>query len=1098
MTPDRHRVSTESQSHSSQLTDFVPRAQAARQPLPQALQAGQLLRHGLLLLAAGCGLGAVALLALERGNDTTASAAVVIGVLGLAALSSLRAPAGWLPNLFSVWAAAIVLAIAGSAAALGWGLLSPALLMPPLLVMAVAGTVGPRPAAGVAAIAAACLGLLTWHGTPALPAGSLRSAHLLVLQFSALGLGWMGGRLLFNSLQCHHAMASQRESRYRGLLALAADAYWEIDADYRISAAVYNHDEGRQLNREGGLGSVPWRLPRFVCHPDVLDQLLAELDARVPLRDLPVGWQALDGQERRFLISGEPRFGERGEFLGYWGVARDITADTAAREKLAATETRYQELFTRIPTPLVLHRHGRVVEANPAAVALFVGAEQGSLRGVDILQFYEAGESRDRARQRVQELENAAPGKALPVTDYRLQLPQRTAWVRATGVRVQAEGGPATLAIYIDDTERRQADEAVQRSESMLSHLVATSPDLITLTELATGRYLMVNQAYERITGHSASDAVGRTSLELNIWRSEEDRRDFVAAVQRRGTVTDMPLRFRKRNGDECPLLVSAARFMLDRHEYLVINARDVTANERARLEREAILANASVGIAVTSNRVFVLANHHFEALYGWDAGEIIGQPGSVVWPGDADYAEVGAIVHEPLMRGEAVELERSARRRDGSCFLARIRGRAVDPRHPQDSGTVWIVEDVTERREAEATLARARDDAEAASRAKTAFLANTSHELRTPLNGIIGLAQLAREPGLPPATRTQFLEQICDSAQSLAEIISDILDLSKIEAGKLELNAAVFDLGELLAALHRSFGTLASARGLALNFEPATQAQGPVWGDALRVRQIMTNYLANALKFTAEGSITLTARRLFDPALGGPGACVRLEVRDTGLGVPTETQARLFMPFTQADESTTRQFGGTGLGLSICRELATLMGGQVGVDSQAGQGSCFWAELQLPVAQATALPVALPAPDVRLLQGRRVLMVEDNSVNMLIAVTMMEGWGLVVAQAQDGIQALAAVQQAFDDGEPFDAVLMDVQMPRMGGHEATRALRNTQAGCHLPIIALTAAALVSERSTALEAGMNDFLTKPVDAERLRSSLARWLLPVVR
>ena len=918
-----------------------------------------------------------------------------------------------------------------------------------------------------------------------------------------LGLAAIAG-LMYKSLQHRRAVARQRETqtrhhtRYRSLLALAADAYWEVDADYRISAAVYNDDESRELNREGGLGSVPWRLPGFVCNAEVLRRLLAEVDARLPFRDLPIGWQALDGQELRFLVSGAPRFGEGSEFLGYWGVARDVTADTAARQNLAATEARYQELFTRIPTPLVLHRNGCVVEANPAGVTLFGGVEPGSLCGVDMLQFYEAGDSRERARQRVQRLESAALGTALPLTEYRLQLPGRTAWVRVAAVRVQAEGGPATLAIYIDDTERRQADEAVHRSESMLSHLVATSPDLITLTDLASGRYIMVNQAFERISGHSAADAMGRTSLELKVWRSDEERRAFVDTVQRLGSVTDMPVRFRKRNGDESPLLVSAARFVLDQRDYLVINARDVTANERARLEREAILANASVGIAVTSNQAFVLANHHFEALYGWGAGDIIGQPGSVVWPGAASYAEVGAIVREPLVRGEAVELERLARRRDGSTFLARIRGRAVDPVRPQEGGTVWIVEDVTERREAEAALARARDDAEAASRAKSAFLANTSHELRTPLNGIIGLAHLARETGLPAATRSQFLDQICDSAQSLADIISDILDLSKIEAGRLELNAAAFDLGELLHGLHRTYGTLASARDLALSFEPAAQALGFVWGDAMRVRQIITNYLANALKFTAEGSITLTARRLFDPALDGPGACVRLEVRDTGPGVPADAQARLFMPFTQADESTTRRYGGTGLGLSICRELATLMGGQVGVDSQPGQGSCFWAELPLPVARAAALPAVLQAPDVRLLQGRRVLMVEDNPVNMLIAVTMMAGWGLRVAQAEDGIAALAAVQQAFDDGDPFEAVLMDVQMPRMSGHEATRALRKTQAGFHVPIIALTAAALVTERSSALAAGMNDFLTKPVDAERLRSSLARWLLPVVR
>ncbi len=1107
-------MSTETQSPYSQLTDFVPRFQPAREPLPYAQQAGRLLRHALALLALGCAVGVLALLLTVRGSDGGPASAVVIGTLGLAAALCARAPHAWLGHLFTLVAAGIVVAIAACAFALGWGLLSPVLLMPPLLVLGVGAAVGPRPAAGVAAAAACGLGLLGLHagvpaglaaappapGVPLLPP----VAHLLVLHLAAVGLGLAGGWLLSNSHQRHLEVARQRESRYRSLLALAADAYWEIDGDYRLCAAVY-HDDARQLTREGGLGAVPWRLPRFVCDPETLDQLLAELDARVPFRDLPVGWQALDGRELRFLVSGEPRFGERGEFVGYWGVARDVTAESAARDALLATEARYRELFSRIPTPLVLHRHGRVLDANPAALALFGVADLAALRGADVLQFYEGGDARDRARQRVQDLEQLPLGTALPVAEFRLSLQQRMAWVRATGVRVSAEGGPATLSIYIDDTDRRTADEMVRRSESLLSHLVATSPDLITLTEMSSGRYVMVNTAFERITGFSATQAVGRTAVELGVWHSAEDRQALVETLQREGSVADLPLRFRRRSGEDFQLLVSAARFTVDRRDYLVINARDVTATERARLEREAILANASVGIAVTSRRCFVLANHHFEALYGWPPGEIIGQPGSVVWPGDAAYAEISALAQAPLLRGEVVEFEREARRRDGSVFLARIRGRAIDPQRPADSGTVWIVEDITARHEAAAALARARDDAEAASRAKSAFLANTSHELRTPLNGILGLARLAREPGLPEPRRQQFLEQIADNAQALADIISDILDLSKIEAGKFELQSEVFDLGALLRDLHRTYGTLAAARGLDLQFQPAADALGPVVGDALRVRQILTNYLGNALKFTARGSVTLTARRLYDAATDGPGPRLRLQVHDTGPGIAPDAQARLFQPFTQADQSTTRRYGGTGLGLSICRELALLMGGEVGVESQPGQGSCFWAELPLPVADAAAppappgagadVPDGAPAPA---LQGRRVLMVEDNPVNMLIAVSMMEAWGLQVAQAHDGQQAVAAVQQAFDAGQPFDAVLMDVHMPLMSGHEATRALRQTQAGCHLPIIALTAAALVSERHAALEAGMNDFLTKPVDAERLRSSLTRWLLPVVR
>jgi CheY-like chemotaxis protein len=406
-----------------------------------------------------------------------------------------------------------------------------------------------------------------------------------------------------------------------------------------------------------------------------------------------------------------------------------------------------------------------------------------------------------------------------------------------------------------------------------------------------------------------------------------------------------------------------------------------------------------------------------------------------------------------------------------------------VDPQRPGTSGTAWIVEDVTQRRLSEQALARARDDAEAANRAKSAFLANTSHELRTPLNGMIGLARMAASATATEAERRQYLDQIADGAQSLAGIISDILDLSKIEAGKLDVETTCFDLAALLKSLDYTYQTLAAARGLALAMDLHDNLGAAVSGDPLRVRQIVTNFLSNALKFTDRGSVRVDASR-------GEDGAVCIEVTDTGPGIAPAVQAQLFKPFTQADQSTTRRFGGTGLGLSISRELARLMGGEVGVDSVPGQGSRFWARLPLPLA-ATPAEAARP-PVAQGLSGMRVLMVEDNAVNMMIAVAMLQGWGVQVTQAHDGRQALAAVQRSADEGQPFHTVLMDVQMPEMSGHEATRALRQLEAGRGLPIVALTAAALVTERDEAMSAGMDDFLTKPIDANRLHATLLRW------
>jgi PAS domain S-box-containing protein len=1088
----------------------VPEAEAS--PARQRLLA--LVRRAFFGVAVGGNLLAALLLGSAAGVAVAAraEAAVVFGVLALLSLAGLRVPLQRLGSAMTGLMLLVVAAAAWTALRLGWGLAAPSLWALPLLVCVLCASAGWRAGALLALAAAAALGgvfvlqptdlvLTVAPGAPAVQA--LGTLLLLV------ALGYACGATTAAVVARHVRAATDREQRFRGLLAVAVDAYWEIDQHYRIVALQGRRNDGRAFDAEPARGRLPWELPRFDCDADALDRLQADLDAREPFRDVPVRWLGRDGGADRLLqLSGEPRFDRGGVFRGYWGVARDITGAVAARQALAATENRYQELFTRSPTPLVLHRLGRVLDANAAALTLFGCADLKALRGQDLMQFYEAGDSRERVLRRIEELQQREPGSALPVTEYRLQVPGGTRWVRATGVRLspgahdaeaygeahaQHDGGGSVLSIFMDTTERRAAEDAVRRSEALLSHLVATSPDLITLTDLATGRLTMVNETFERVFGLSSAQVVGRTALELGLYADAEDREPLISRVRQEGRVHDLPTRMLGAGRRPLELRLSAARFVMDGRDYMVVNGRDVTDTERARLEREVILENASVGIAVTRDGHFVLANPAFEQSLGWERGTLAGQPGRVVWHSDADYAELGASAGPVLSQGGLFESERRMSRRDGSVFLARLRARAIDPRRPALGGTVWIVEDVTERREFERKLARARDQAEAASRAKSAFLANTSHELRTPLNGMIHMAEMARSEGLDESTRRSYLDQVAASARALAAIISDILDLSKIEAGKLHLEQLPFRLADLLQEVRDAHAAQAVARGLVLHFEQGPGiADAVVLGDPLRVRQILNNYVSNALKFTAHGEVRVSAQHL--PA-GPDGNRIRLLVQDTGPGIAAEVQQRLFQPFTQADESTTRRYGGTGLGLSICRELATLMQGEVGVTSVPGQGSRFWADLPLPAAATVASPgLADTGADTPAdLRGARVLLVEDNPVNMMIATAMLERWGVQVEPATDGAQSLVAVRRAASVGQPFDAVLMDVQMPVMSGHEATRALRATEAGARLPIIALTAAAMVTERDEARAAGMNDFLTKPIDAERLRATLAKWV-----
>ena len=1041
------------------------------------------------------------------------SALVAIGNVALAGTVLAPGPRGILFGAFAVFAAAALLAmrlpaeparrallplvlaalvaIGSTALATGWGLRAPGLYFLGV-ICCMTCTVAPRGQGLTVALVSAALVLvlaaaesqgvvLSSTGPGAAPLLSMVLVQLGAIAVGA-GAGLMLGRLTMAAVR----ESGEREQRFRDLLGLAAEAYWETDDALRIS-----HVSRRQAGSE--FVTLPlqepaaaWDIPGLQFDDDVLDRVRAEMEAREPVRSVPMAWRQRDGSEHVLLASGEPRFDAGGRFIGYWGVARDVTTEHRDRAALIDTELRYRELFRCTPTPLLLHREGIVLEANQAAVAMFGFAAASALRGQSLKVLFSETDWQ-RLGQRLATLDTIAEGEGMPLAVYALVAQDgRNLRIRATAVRADFGGLPANLSIFIDETRQRTAAAAQQRSETLLRQVVAISPDIITLTDLDTGRYLMVNDSFSRVTGYAASDVIGRTASEVGFWATPEDRERLIATLQSQGAVKDMAISAVHREGHRLPMLLSASRFASEGRAFLVTNARDTSEANRERLEREAILANASVGLAHTRDRRFVMVNPAFERMYGWPPGTLVGQPARLVWCSDEDYESLGAEIGPALRRGEPVEVERMGRRHDDSSFLVRVRAKAIDPQQAASGGTIWIAEDVTAQRQAERELARARDAAEAANRAKSAFLANTSHEIRTPLNGLVGLARMARQPDVDPQRMHLYLEQIGASAETLSMIISDILDLSKIEAGRLEVESAPFDLLDMLHSLHRAYTALADGRGLQFDMQVDPGLPERVLGDALRVRQILVNFLHNALKFTPRGEVRLHVRAL-------PSSRVRFEVCDTGPGIDAATQERLFKPFTQADESITRRFGGTGLGLSICRELAVLMGGQVGLHSVVGEGSCFHAELLLPPVPVVDAASDHGALEADVLLGARVLLVEDNAVNMMIAVAMLEQWGMQVAQAEDGALALAAVERSVAEGRPYDAVLMDVQMPGMSGYEATTLLRQRWTAQQLPVIALTAAALVSEREHALAVGMNDFVTKPIEAERLRHALRRVL-----
>nr|WP_276598067.1 PAS domain-containing hybrid sensor histidine kinase/response regulator [Roseateles koreensis] len=614
------------------------------------------------------------------------------------------------------------------------------------------------------------------------------------------------------------------------------------------------------------------------------------------------------------------------------------------------------------------------------------------------------------------------------------------------------------------------------------------------------------NSAAERMFGYGPGELLGQRT---QVLYNHEDIFDEAGAralpLLTAGGVYQLRLQQRRKDGSR--LWVQALGQAVDCHDpdqgavwVLEDMSENLAAEQRvqeALLDQQLIFQAVSLGLMLVVDRHIVRCNPMFETIFGYEPSEVLGQSTRIIYPSQAAYERGGEEIYRPILQGGDYQGEWQFCRKDGSLFWARVYGRAIDAQN-LSKGSVWVYEDVTEERRIAQELRTAKENADAANHAKSVFLANMSHEIRTPMNAIIGLSFLALSTALTPR-QFDYVSKIRQSGQHLLAILNDILDFSKVEAGKLTLESATFDLQAVLTHVLDVVGDKARAKRLSLVCELPPDLPQWLCGDALRLRQILINLVDNAVKFTEVGRIVLALQVM---TTDGPDWLLRFELRDTGIGLTPAQMAGLFQSFSQADDSITRQYGGTGLGLAIARRLALLMGGDMGVHSEAGRGSVFWFTARF----VRALPPPQPAPvDVlactvaegirQALQGTRVLLVEDNPINQQVAEEILRMAGVSVEMAENGVLAVQRLLGTAPAGGPleaFDLVLMDMQMPVMDGVTASGVIRGDDRFAQLPIIAMTANALQMDRERCLAAGMNDFVSKPFEPQELWQTLVRW------
>ncbi len=668
------------------------------------------------------------------------------------------------------------------------------------------------------------------------------------------------------------------------------------------------------------------------------------------------------------------------------------------------------------------------------------------------------------------------------------------------------------IALRTDITRVKQAQQAITEAAERFRAVTLTTLHAFVTTD-SSGDVVDWNPGAEALFGFTDSEAIG---LNVGLLFPDRFHQSYAEAVRRltsggspSSVGRNLEVLIKRKDGGEVPVEMSVSTWSTDEGDFFTAILSDISErkkSEKALRQLSLAVEQSSENVIITSrDGVIEYINDAFERNTGYLWSDVIGNNPRFLQSGNTPketYQQLWA----QLQKGESWKGEFHNRRKDGTeyvefCVVSPIREVNGDVTH-----YVSVGDDITEKKQMGEELTRHRIHleelvasrtkqlaeamrvAEAANVAKSAFLANMSHEIRTPMNAIIGLTHLLLR-AKPAPEQAHRLEKIDAAAKHLLTIINHVLDISKIEAGRMELESINFSVSTLLEETRALLCLESEAKGLAIR---VVNARPDLWlrGDPTRLRQALLNYMSNALKFTERGRIELGVRILEEDA---SAVLCRFEVRDTGIGISSDKLGDLFRAFEQVDVSTTRRFGGTGLGLAITRRLAELMGGSAGAESHPGQGSLFWFTARLAFGQPSIENPSQIAHDVEqqlrsTRRGARILLVDDSEVNLEVARELLASVGLVIETAEDGLVALSKAKNKI-----YDLVLMDVQMPRMDGIETCRQMRTLPGWLTVPILAMTANVYSDERAACMAAGMSDFVAKPVDPPKLYYAVLKWL-----